>query len=332
MALVRDLMNSFILERVIWEFTWSITNNPTLLEFDSEYITEKYRNIFLDPKFIVDDVSNVLLETPFHEVNIVEIYKKFFTDDRSSISQKKLNNFQRLFPRSQDYMDPRLYQTPEDIQSLIKEKGKLHNKCLISIKNQSLLFDCNYEQLTLILEILERSIEFYPLTMSNNKPTYSNQSILPNFATHSYLFSFNLGSDLIELLSEIKNETQSNSGTSNFFLNIISEEISNLELPLQNRLKQLKFSSLRGYNGIYVTMKSNSKTSQSAKSGEDRIIFYVSEKFTGNSLVLDRTAIMKSSLVLLNYVLSTYSKHSKRLDNSKIDQILNDISVYITTE
>ncbi|MCE7736181.1 MAG: hypothetical protein GPJ54_14970 [Candidatus Heimdallarchaeota archaeon] len=332
MPYVRDLIKSYTLDSVVWEFSWGITNNPQLSEFDSEYITEKYRNIFHDPEFIVDNSHDSLLKGSFLEIRIDEVHKKLLPDDKSPKIQQKVDGFQESFPRSQDYLDRRLYRTPEGIQNLIIEKSKLQNKCLISINSNSILFDCNYEQLTLILEILEHSIQFYPLAIINNKPIYSNQIILPNFAMHSYLFSFNLGSDIMELIGDQIDLQHTNSDKLFPYLELISEEIFNSSSRLQNRLKQLNFSNLLGYSGIYVSLIPNSKTSKLGKFDEGRIFFYVSEEFTRNSLMLDRAAIMRSSLVLLSYILSIYSKNSTDSDNGKFDELLKDISVYTTSE
>ena len=256
-----------------------------------------------------------------------------------NITEKKMNLYENEIihalsqrHRSQDYIDGRLYRTPLNVAKLIKEKGKLLNKCLISINHNSILFDCNYEQLTLILEILEHSIQFYPLTMSNNNPIYSNQIILPNFGTHSYMFSFNLVSDLLGLITGSTSELQHISDKSNYLLDIISENKSISRTTLQNQLKELKFRNLLGYTGIYVNIIPNSQIPQTEKLGTVRLFFYVSEEFTQNSLILDRAGIMKSSLVLLSYVLTIYSKNSTNIDNEKIDQLLKDISVYTTSE
>lgn len=266
---------------MITRFSWTHQpNDPEdIHRLDITY--QKYIQIFLDPKYVLnkDELINL------YEIDVRKLYDNFCAE--FEISQQEIpSNLASSdnTPRYLDYQNIQLFQTPNNIVDYILDEHKIDHKCQIFLDSGYMLLDSNFEQLILIMRILEKTIEFNPLLQSDGKFNYSTQSTFPHFSTNSYIFTFNLSQGLPFVFK---------GGNGVEIIKDIIITISNPEREMDD------FSTneipLNGYKGIFLSLLDDSN---------DLILkFHVTSEFTKDALLLDGGSIQKTSLLLLDLVL-----------------------------
>lgn len=276
MIITKKIFDSYTLNRMITEFSWTNPGNGSGDTSNSEYVMQNYRDIFLNPEFIRKKANNA----SFVEIDIGKIYnsfiKTFGTKSQGDSTTSPLNPN----PKSMDYVDDRLFSTPENILQHVLDEEKLTHTCLVHLGSDHILFDCNFEQLTLILGILEKTFEHNPLHDNRNEFNYSTMNMIPNFNTHSFVFTFNLTRAIPQT----------------FDTPDIHDKLCRSLLPLSSDVMNVsEFSPLLGYTGIFISLTQ-------IDDNDELIVFHVSNEFTRSSILFDTTGIQKTSLLLLDYV------------------------------
>ncbi|OLS16783.1 MAG: hypothetical protein HeimC2_46120 [Candidatus Heimdallarchaeota archaeon LC_2] len=301
MTVVQDIFDAFTLDRMIMEFSWTKIVDDSDKNGKEDFIYGKYHDIFLNPDFIIKKGIN----SPFVQIDIRKLHQalsKSIPINDEGFLPPMIN------PKSLDYLDNRLHNTPSDIHKQILDIKKLDHKCFVSFYDSKVLFDCNYEQLTLIMRILEDSLQFHPLILKQNHFNHSSQIILPWFNTHSYSFSFEFSKGLNKLFggSEIED-----------VLIGLLREITSID-----KVRLYETYQLSGFEGIFVTIR---KTNDAAPW---MIQYDVSNLFTKSLMLLDRSAIQKTSLWFFNELLKCI-KGSKINNALNFSRLMDELSTYI---
>ncbi len=301
MTVVQDVFDAFSLDRMIMEFAWTITVHEKEENDKSNFVYQKYQDIFLNPKFIINNNGN----SNFTQIDIRKLHQNYSKSIPRTVEghiPPKSN------PKSLDYQDNRLFSTPSDVHKHILDIKKLDHKCFVNLKENKALFDCNFEQLTLIMRILEGSLQFYPLIQKQNQFNFSSQSIIPKFNTHSYSFSFEFSKSMSQLFDGADTEI--------LLLDLLMK-MTNTGNVILNDIYQLS-----GFEGIFVSIKKSDFTNH-------MIIQYdVTEIFTKTKMLLDRSSIQKTSLWFFNEFLKGLINNNQT-NSELLTKLMDDLSEYI---
>ena len=78
---------------------------------------------------------------------------------------------------------------------------------------------------------------------------------------------------------------------------------------------------LTGYEGVYVSPQMNDN-------GDTILNFHVSNSFTKSAMLLDRTAIQKIALVLIDYIFEILIRENGEIYKN-LEKIRQDLEIYI---
>lgn len=316
MTHINSLFDSFVLERMLWELSVSSDINN---DDNSAVILNlrKLHELFLNPDFIIQQLNEKSSQTSENlvtQIDILKLYESLMPQISYSENTESTKLQKNISPRSLDYQDERLFTKPENIVNLIVEKKKLTDKCFVYVYDESIIFDCNYEQISLIAKLIEDMIEPHPLMQVDNQYLFTPQTIFPSLTTHSYYFSFELSKELMGLLLDRENWEDHDQNDLSSFNSLFSKEAEKSNYD--------EFRPFIEYEGIYVSLSANKMTNGY------QIRYYVSNEFTKKAMILDRTAVFKTSLKLLEKLISaiTSNQHSKLEEIKKLQEELQSYS------
>jgi hypothetical protein len=288
---------------MIIRFSWTSIKNITPIDNQPDYDSQHFSDIFLKHK----TTSDSILPSSFVLIDITKLYDQYIGDRTSPVEIQKSPMNSTASPRSMDYLDNRLFaSTPPSLLDHLLDEKKLEDQCFVKIGDDHILFDCNFEQLALIVRILESSIEFHPLHQKEGSFYYSNHTILPNLSTQSYTFTFEITKNLMDLFSY---------GSHQDFLTVIIQNLSGN--------KKAKFNQqygLKGNDGIFVSVV------QPQNNHNTLLRFHVGEEFTKNAILMDITSIQKSSIFFFNLVLEGFMSDKT---NNEIKKLHRDLNSYV---